>query len=156
MVGEWHPKVSAAHAMWLQLRNDGTLPRRSDFDPALVPALLPNIWLIDVQGEPLRFRFRLIGTTIVGVVGRELGGRWLDEVVGEFESVAISKDFKSVVEEAKPRHYRGPPLGRFARDVATLERVTLPLAADGRTVNMLLGLTVFFDQKGQEVTLARQ
>lgn len=151
MAVEWHSKVSAAHAAWLRLRNDGAIPGRADFDPAMVPALLPNIWLIDVQAEPLRFRFRLIGTAVVFVVGHDLKGRWVDEHIEVFEDSAFGNDLKAVARDGKPRHYRGPASGRFAPDVTDVERIILPLAADGRNVDMLLGLTIFFDQKGREI-----
>lgn len=151
MSGSWHPKVSAIHETWLRLRNDGLLPGRADFDPVSVPALLPNIWLIDVQAEPLRFRFRLAGTAIVFTLGHELRGRWLDECFGGFESSVFAEDLKASVLDGKPRHYRGSSSVRFARDVAAVERIVLPLAGDGRKVDMLLGLTVFFDGKGQAI-----
>lgn len=151
MADGWHPKVSAAHAAWLQLRNDGLLPGRADFDPTTVPALLPNIWLIDVQVEPLRFRYRLIGTAVAFALGHELRGRWLDEYSADFENSVFAKNLKEVVFDGKPRHYRGPSSIRYARDVAEVECIMLPLASDGRKVDMLLGLTVFFDPKGHEV-----
>lgn len=44
---------------------------------------------------------------------------------------------------------RGPPGVHHATYVNTLERVVLPLATDGRTVDMLLGMTVFYWNDGR-------
>jgi hypothetical protein len=39
------------------------MPARADIDPLDIPALLANVFLIDVvPGNPRRFRFRLVGT----------------------------------------------------------------------------------------------
>jgi hypothetical protein len=37
------------------------------------------------------------------------------------------------------------------KDYYELERVRLPLASDGQTVDMILSLTVFFDSNGNEI-----
>jgi hypothetical protein len=57
------------------------VPRRADIDPLDFKPLLPNVMLLDrvLQGERERFRFRLVGTTVVGIAGRELTGAFIDE-----------------------------------------------------------------------------
>lgn len=156
MTGGWHPKVRAVHENWSRLRNDGLLPSRADFDPVAMPALLPSICLIDVQADPQRFRYRLIGTAIVPILGAEYTGRWLDECMGGFESSDFSNALKAVARDGQPCHFRGISSFRFSRDVAEIEHVILPLARDGRNVDMILGSFVFFDQKGQEIGLPKR
>jgi hypothetical protein len=51
------------------------LPSRSGINPNEIPALLPNIVLIDVVGSAERFRFRLIGTNITLAIGADNTGR---------------------------------------------------------------------------------
>jgi hypothetical protein len=83
-------------------------------------------------------------------------GRWLDECIDSFEASAFANDLKTAVREGQPRHFRGASPFRFARDVAEVEQILLPLARDGRNVDMLLGLVVFFDSKGQEIGLPKR
>ena len=97
------------------------------------------------------FRFRLVGTSMVFALGQEPTGRWLDEHFQGFESSVFAEELKGAVCDGKPRHYRGSSAAQFARDMAAVERIALPLAGNGRNVDMLLGLTVFFDGKGQEI-----
>src|SRR3546814_3761584 len=73
--------IKALYDYWQSIRpNDLALPGRRHFDPLDIPELLPNIWMLDVKRDPLRFRFRLIGIDIVRFTGRDSTGQWLDEV----------------------------------------------------------------------------
>jgi hypothetical protein len=153
---DWHPKVRALYDLWRGLRPDGTLPGRRDFDPVVVPRLLPNIWLVDVQAQPMRFRYRLLGTAVVFAMGRDLRGSWFDDAHPEFAGSPFAEELVAVANERAPRHHRGPPFVRHIRDVAGLERIILPLAADGVTVDMLLCLTVFTDVHGHEIAPPRR
>src|SRR3546814_7649374 len=87
------PKIKALYDYWQSIRpNDLALPGRRHFDPLDIPELLPNIWMLDVKRDPLRFRFRLIGTEIVRFTGRDSTGQWLDEVYpGYAESDAFRR-----------------------------------------------------------------
>ena len=49
-----------------------------------------------------------------------------------------------VVESKQPNWRRGKSLIRFEKDYAELERLYLPLADDGMTVDMILAITVFY------------
>jgi hypothetical protein len=51
----------------------GAVPDRSLLDPVDFKELLPNIAIADVEPEPFRIRFRLVGTRIVNATG--LSGR---------------------------------------------------------------------------------
>ena len=60
-----HPKMIRLYEYWRKkAAGPGLLPSRRDIDPTDIPALLDNIWMLDVVGEPRRFRFRLIGDAI--------------------------------------------------------------------------------------------
>ena len=54
---------------WLSKHAGGRPPCRHDLDPPVdVPRLIPNIMLIDIEGETLRYR--LVGTAIWGCGAR--------------------------------------------------------------------------------------
>ena len=112
-----------------------------------IPRLLANVWLIDVARDPLRFRFRLIGTAVVEYAGEDNTGNWFDEVMPDFDP----RVFVDVVETGEPSWSRSPSRMRPYKQYRELERVRLPLASDGKTVDMILCLTVFFDKTGREI-----
>lgn len=144
-----HPKVEQIVAYWRGLApGPGVLPGRQHLDPMRIPALLPNIWLLDVvAGRPTRFRYRLIGTRLVeaGIPGRP--GGFLDEAP-ETDSLAVQRLFESVVAGREPNWSIGAPLLKHSTQVTRIERVSMPLAADGHTVDMVLSLTLFYRTDG--------
>lgn len=68
---------------WFARRPADGVPARSAIDPLDFPALLPNIMLIErvLEDGADRYRFRLSGTEVVRHTGREMTGRFLDDVV---------------------------------------------------------------------------
>ena len=139
-----HPKVKEIERYWTSIwPAPDLLPARRSFDPTAVPNLLPAIWLVDVVRNQLHFRFRLLGSRIEKFAGRRMTGEWLDEVLPEETRDTVVANLKEVVDTAAPSWRRGPSLIVPKKTSVTLERVYLPLAEDGRTVDMILGLTIF-------------
>ena len=65
---------------WLTARGPRRQPAHGDIDPLQIPRpLLPHLVLTDVIHDPLRLRYRLIGTFVTALAGRDATGRWLDE-----------------------------------------------------------------------------
>ena len=55
------------------------IPDRVDFDIVAHKNLMTNLLISDVEPEPFRIRYRLVGTRIVRNLGAEFTGRYLDE-----------------------------------------------------------------------------
>src|SRR5215813_216703 len=99
-----HPKIARVLAYWRAIHPAaGVLPGRQHFDPMAIPDVLPGIWLLDVEREPLRLRYRLAGTRIVESIGREVTGLWFDEVHPELARQAGYLDrYRTVIEMREP------------------------------------------------------
>ena len=143
-----HPKVRQIVEYWDSKRPaPDVLPGRQHLDPVDIPDLLSNVWLIDVTRDPLRFRFRLLGTAVVEYAGEDNTGKWFDEALPNFDPGV----FIDVVETHEPTWTRSASRMRPYKEYRELERVRMPLARDGKTVDMILCLTVFFDKDGKEI-----
>lgn len=143
-----HPKVRAVYEYWKSVHpKGGGLPGRQHIDPIDIPLLLPNVWLIDVLRDPYRFRFRLMGTLVVDYAGEDNTGKWFEDRMPNFDPSV----FIDVAETGEPSWSRGRSKMRPEKNYYELERVRLPLATDGKTVDMILSLTVFFDSEGNEI-----
>ncbi|HUN49684.1 MAG TPA: PAS domain-containing protein [Candidatus Sulfotelmatobacter sp.] len=135
------------HRYWQSIRPaPEALPGRQHFDPAAVRDLLALIWLIDVHRAPLRFKYRLVGTVHVDAEGRNPTGLWLDEAHQRFAASSAYPQFVAAATEGRIAFYRGPPAYVIKKDYIAIERLILPLAADGREVDVLLGITVLNPQ----------
>jgi hypothetical protein len=128
-------------AYWQGRRQGDRLPARADVEPTEIPQLLANIFLVDVvPGERLRFRFRLVGTTIVSMEF-EMTNRYLDEFVTDVDATPMGRQY---VDAAAGRIYlRRQRLDWRDRGYINYDVLLLPLADDGETINMLFGLAIY-------------
>jgi hypothetical protein len=137
------PEFRQLYAYW-RARCDGDhLPSRSDIDPLAFPALLPGIYLVDVIRTPgsqrLGFRFRLVGTAHLAINGIEITGLTVDEAFTGDHGRRAREAYEEVVASARPSLAIGARAAVGGRAHMVYDRLLLPLAGDGRTIDMLLG-----------------
>ena len=132
------PRIHRLHSYWQGQQRGGLLPRRGDIAPDQIRDLLPNIMIVDVEHEPLRFRYRLVGTRVVEYNGIEFTGRYLGEI-GWPEEQDLFDSYAEVVAS------RRPFFGSFAWELVSgaigrCEFGRLPLSEDGETVSQILAM----------------
>lgn len=133
----WKPRIRRLHDYWRAIHPPEGLPGRQHFDPMAVTDLLPHIWLLDVQLEPFRLRYRLTGTAMVESHRRELTGLWLDEAHPHLNNLPdYNARYRRVVAERQPSWRRGRPFMDHHHRI--VENIVLPLATDGCRVDILL------------------
>lgn len=71
-------KVRQLYEYWARLRRQGRPGARTDFDPTEVPSLLSSLLLGDIQREPFRVFFRLVGTRVAAFSRLDFSGFYLD------------------------------------------------------------------------------
>lgn len=123
---------------WRHRRGDGRWPGRADLDPVDIPDLLPDVVLLDVVGEPPRFRKRLVGSAIVAREGRDSTGDWLEETINPAVRQEVLRQHVEAAGEPEGNCYRVEFLG-VDRRLYSYQRLLLPLSGDGRRVDMLFG-----------------
>jgi hypothetical protein len=132
------PDMIALYDYWLAQRRGRRMPSRRDLDPVDLPRQLPNIMLIDVQQPPLRFRYRLVGTRVVEASAEDRTGYYFDTVEFFALNPIIMAQYQQVVDSGSPL-FSLEPFKNFVNDTTyQVERLILPLSADGKTVDMLL------------------
>lgn len=133
---------------WQTKCRAGRLPGRSDIDPHEMVAFLPSVVLLDVgrRAGAFRFRYRLVGTEVVALFGYDPTGRYLDEATLPQRYPQVHGRLQSVVETKRP-HYAIQPVPLPNRDSVYAEILTVPLASDGETVDLLLGIRCGLTQK---------
>ena len=123
---------------WASLRRGARLPARLQIDPRDIKRLLPTVSLIDVVHAPLDFRMRLAGTALYGVYGREITGKGLSEIYSAAAADYWRSELGRVVEDGRPAAGVHNLAWRGAAHLSILW-LRLPLAANGRDVDMILG-----------------
>jgi len=145
-----HPMVRSLLEYWLRIGPADALPGRQHFDPIDVWSLIRNLWIVDVCGNPPHFRYRVAGTKVVDYIGREPTGKMMDEVFPHFPETETCRDLLRTVAGGVPRWRRGAPTLRGDKSFTIVEQISLPLARDGRTVDMVLNLSVVMNAKGEQ------
>ncbi len=149
----WHPMVRRFYEYWLSVAPPDRLPGRQHIQPEEIVALLPRLWMLDIYRDPLRFRYRLVGTSIVQAVGCELTGRWLDEVQPEVVTTPMAYNrYRLVAEIGRPTWRRGRIYWKRDPKQRTIENCLVPLATDGMTVDKIFAMSVAFDANGHEIS----
>ena len=139
----------ALFAYWRTCAGAKSIPARGDIDPMIdLGHLVQHLFLVDVERDPLRFRFRLVGTEVAGHVGKDMTGKYLDELV-EYDAqyARVKPDYETTV---KLRTATVSPVRFLTKDGKhhiNYERLLLPLSDDGRIVNKILGACSPLDEK---------
>lgn len=149
---ELHPCALALLRYWQSIHPSEGLPGRQHFDPSAVAAILPNLVLVEVHRAPLRFRYRVLGTCIDAALGQALTGKWLDEAhAGHACAAEVLEEYRSVAVTKSPLWRRSSPVIVSEPECLAVEVLRLPLASNGVTVDMVLGVTLYFDAAGDPV-----
>lgn len=135
------PEFQFLFRYWRSKHEGDALPPRAAIQPAEFPKLLPRIYLVDVLREdppPLKFRFRLCGSEHFLINGKEITGMELAEAMAPQYVDAIRAVYSYVAESGRP-HVARSFAAIEGRQHVVYDRLLLPLASDGRTVDMMLG-----------------
>ncbi len=137
-----------------QAKAKGKVPSRSDVDPVDVRELLPNLMMIDMVGEPVRFRYRLVGTRVVQYTGFDFTGRCLDEMVFQGRDF-MEQCYRRLVAEKRPIFGHYAWLVR-SRHFGQCEFGLFPLSDDGATVNRGISIEDYERMERDILTFGQQ
>jgi hypothetical protein len=137
------PILGSVLTYWRAKRGSRSMPARRDIDPVEMPTLLPNLQLIDVVDS--RYRYRLVGSELVYTYGRDYTHQYADQFFEGSRAKSIIEVY-DIVRDARQAVFMRSRY-QTARDAELIaNRLYLPLSADDRDVNMILGaLTFEFD-----------
>lgn len=134
--------IRALFRYWRSKCPEGGIPRRADIDPVDIPGLMPNLLIVDIERDPFRVRYRLVGTRIVEMTGFEFTGKYLDEIaLDSFEG--LFEECYQAACEAKSAIMTRIRWSLSPDIVAEYDVCFLPLSDDGETVNMALSLECY-------------
>lgn len=144
--------VLAGYDYWLgkqrALADPVMLPARQDLDPLTeVPRLVPRMMLMDVQQDPLDFRYRLVGTALRRHMAQDWTGKWLSEIPFQRPGSMVWQNNHLVILQRTPLLARPPYVGPH-KDFLFIESIILPLAANGTTVDKLMFFVDFIGNNG--------
>lgn len=144
-VTQWQLKQLLQY--WLQIHLGTKLPSRKDLDPSNLVEALPFIAMMDVEQNPFRLKFRLIGTAVNRAFGRDFTGKYFDEEFEDYQTSVGYQQRKTVAETGLPLHYFGKGKLKYNLDFTTVEWILLPLASNGKDVDIIISAISYGDEK---------
>ena len=145
------PELQDLLEIWLSKRQGRLLPARADVSPFDLKAHLGHLFLLDVERDPLRFRYRLIGTAITRVVDRDATGCYFEDIYSGRLLETVVEVMSWVVRERAPLRIFSRT-GHARNRIYLYDGVLLPLAKDGETVDMILGELRFTMESARAAT----
>ena len=128
---------------WNEIRDDKPYPFKRDFDPARVILLLPYLIVAEYHLDPLRVRYRLVGTEQVRHVGEDFTGKWLHEMLWDPRYVEVwLAAIAEMIETGQPVFGRDSLLWTDGK-IKEYEWAVFPLTLDGRRVTHSVGIEDF-------------
>ena len=127
---------------WQRKRGARRMPARRDIDPLEIADLLPNIVLVDVERDPLDFRYRLIGTSITAHLARDYTGTCFSSLPHQQPGSRVWETGVRIIAEKEPIFSDIPYVGpdRWVRGYGDLY---MPLSENDDDVNMIFGVVQF-------------
>ncbi len=130
---------------WSTVRGLRRWPRRADVDPGKLRGALAYASLIDVvPGDPMDFRYRLLGQRLIEGFGQNITGKLHSEFADKKLPVwPLYEAYKRCVETGEPQDIDHELRNSNQTPVRMRARVW-PLSDDGTKVTGLLGGGMFF------------
>jgi hypothetical protein len=146
------PRLSAERlfeqleAAWHEARSARAMPRREDVKPAKLKPCLPYVALIDVvHGDPIDFRYRLLGNKLIDGFGANLTGALH---LAHADRSRPTWPFYEAYCRCVATHHVQSIEHQFRNSNRTVVRMRArvwPLADDGETVTGLFGGGMFVE-----------
>jgi hypothetical protein len=121
-------------------RGDREFAARRDIDPLDFAYVLGNIVLFDVLYQPLRFRYRLVGSLIVARVGYDMTGKFLHEHPHPSYRDYMLECYAEVIRSRRPS---GGNYDLFMdREIKRYQCIRVPFSTDGKTIDMVISAAI--------------
>ena len=124
---------------WDDRRGGGELPHRAEIDPAALKPLLPNMLIVDLEPDPFRVRYRLVGTKVVAASGYDFTGRYLDEM-NLASGGALWRSYYQAVHDSRRPLFGAHELPTAGGPAFTYEFGIFPVTTDGATVTQCIDI----------------
>ena len=135
------PRIAELAAYWERLRGERPVPLRSQLEPAEIKDLLPYVMLVELESDPFRVRYRLVGTEVVTWSKLDFTGLYLDQL--DFSDIeepdVFTRGYREMQRSGRPQFGR---IRTFQVQERTLyyECGLLPLSSDGRDIDRAVAI----------------
>lgn len=136
------PRLSGLYQYWLGKCDGRTAPARRDIDPVEIPEILGFVNLLEVLNDPRDFRFRLNGTAVAEMVGRDITGELHSAVMQGEDAVRCRQAYDMSIDHRTPAMVE-TSLGFCGKPYMFQTILALPLSNDGENIDTIMSAHSF-------------
>jgi hypothetical protein len=125
--------IDQLDSYWSRKAGGRAMPSRGEVDPLDLVPLLPYVVLTEIEHDPFRVRYRLVGTHVVAQWRRDVTGCYLDQLEVNPDAVDFDAVYRAVADAGRPAFgaSRIPSVGNATMGFYF---AVYPLSNDGVTV----------------------
>jgi len=105
------------------------IPPRSLFQAEDLKDFLSYLLIIDMDDSRQRYRNRLVGTEVTAHAGRDVTGKWHDEIYSAETLLGHHRAYQWVIEHRRPLRVHGT-MGYIGRGYIPVESAVVPVSID--------------------------
>lgn len=135
--------VRSLHDWWMARREASGIPDRLSLNPADFTSMLPNLVIAEVEQDPFRIRYRLVGTRVTEFTGFDFTGRYLDELIALGSTNQWLDNYASAYEGRHPV-YGSVTEPTTVGGTFTFEFALFPLSRGGDRVEQFVAVEDYF------------
>lgn len=135
-------RLERVFALWHRWRGDKPAPRRAEVDPAALRALLPQIFILDVEEDD--FRFRLVGEAVNERYDHRLKGHSLRDLLNGVVLDETLHEHRLCAHGLQGVLVHNGVETASLDDMAVYTRLLLPLEVEAGSARHILGVMEFF------------
>jgi hypothetical protein len=140
LAGLSEPGLHRLYAYLEAKRGGREFAARRDIDPLDFAYVLGNIVLFDVLYQPLRFRYRLVGSLIVARVGYDMTGKFLHEHPHPSYRDYMLECYAELIRSRLPS---GGNYDLFMDgEIKRYQCIRVPLSDDGMTIDRVISAAI--------------
>lgn len=144
------PVLQQLHAYWDTRRAGRPYPARDEIDPIDLRFILGSLILVDVEAEPLRYRYRLFGSDIARRQGFDMTGKYLEQHPWPELAAMARQTYGDVIANGQPALIRRHGL----MNDQYVDHISLILPLGHSQVEMLLAGVVFTPREAPSLLTA--
>jgi hypothetical protein len=135
-----HSNIQALYAYWDRKRAGRSMPARADIQPVEIAPLMPQAYIVDASDDG-KLSYRLFGTSLVALFGREMTGRPMAEGLPAQAAEEARARYRTVIRDRQPLYHQAQ-LHEPRNNYTEVERLILPLSPNDIRVDMMIGIVV--------------
>ena len=138
-----HPSSRILFRFWEAARGEMPAARKQDLDLKKIAGILPNICILERDLNKPSYKWRLAGTGICQIWGKEITGHDVLEGWGDFERQTMASGFDMVIATLQPYVARFRAVNDLGSEIG-IEFIAFPIQDSNCGAIQILGAVVPF------------